>query len=152
MSPCSFRSKTPSYLSISIIVDRNYNKIRHVLGMRVLICKELWVIHNFSHVFWDLFQRAWSTYAIFKMLQMTNAIFTMLQMTNTLIKMTFNFRTPVYAFIKAFKMYYLVETDDAGDNGPDDGPDNGPDDGGADNDGPDDGPDGDTDTDGDRRR
>ena len=42
-SPCSFNSKTPSYLTISIIVDRN-NNIRHVLGMRALIRKELWVI------------------------------------------------------------------------------------------------------------
>ena len=40
MLPCSL-SKPSSYLSISIIVDRN-NKIRHVLGMRALIRKELW--------------------------------------------------------------------------------------------------------------
>ena len=43
-------NKTPSYLSISVIVDQN-NKICHVLGMRGLIRRELWVIHNNSHLF-----------------------------------------------------------------------------------------------------
>ena len=44
-SPCSFKSKTPSYLCISIIVGSNL-----VLGMRALIRKELWVIHNLRPV------------------------------------------------------------------------------------------------------
>ena len=50
------------------MVDRN-NKIPDVIGMRALFRKELCVIYNFSRVFWELFRRVWSTYAIFTMLQ-----------------------------------------------------------------------------------
>ena len=42
--------------------------------MRALIRKELWVIHNFSHVFCELFQRVGSTYAIFTIFQIWSII------------------------------------------------------------------------------